>query len=252
MADTNTQQKPRAPDDSDTNTARQGKARRGKTRDAFAFRDFDKGKILQRKFFANLFSNAEACIISAVLTSDAEFLSAIITEYDIEYFYDLRRNELERLAQYKGYLYQYLDLFPRHIIRLERYSKTLADKIASSDENLEARRNQYRRVQFLLEEYKNDCRAVMKLRDKAKIVLEDFGKSSREFFRKKFGKRLTQTRRDRGVTRAEMATELNLSVAAYQHYENGTREPNLITLALIAKTLSTSTDYLLGIELFQL
>ena len=249
MADTNTQQEPRAPDDDtgDTNAARQGKVKRGKTRDAFAFRDFDKGKILQRKFFANLFSRAEACIISAVLTSDEDFLSVIIADYDIDFFYNLRRDELDQLSRYKGYLSQYLDLFPRHISRLERYSKMLADKIASSDENLEIRRNHYRRVQFLLGEYRSDCLAVMDLRKKVQNVLEDFGKNSREFFRKKFGRRLTQVRCSRGVTRAEMAVELNLSVAAYQHYENGTRDPNLITLALIARTLGISADYLLGI-----
>ena len=43
-----------------------------------------------------------------------------------------------------------------------------------------------------------------------------------------------------------MAMRLETSERAYQHYEAGTREPNMINLVALADALNVSLDYLCG------
>ena len=60
-----------------------------------------------------------------------------------------------------------------------------------------------------------------------------------------FCKRLRQTRMDRKLTQQKMADALQLSLNAYQKYEQAEREPSLNCLVKIADILDVSTDYLL-------
>jgi transcriptional regulator with XRE-family HTH domain len=57
---------------------------------------------------------------------------------------------------------------------------------------------------------------------------------------------LKETRLQSGFTQKEMAIRLELSERAYQHYEAGTREPNITYLIAIADILDVSLDYLVG------
>lgn len=60
-----------------------------------------------------------------------------------------------------------------------------------------------------------------------------------------FNKRLREMRVRLALTQQNMADYLNLSLNAYQKYEQGTREPSFETLVMIADIFNTSTDYLL-------
>lgn len=60
-----------------------------------------------------------------------------------------------------------------------------------------------------------------------------------------FPKRLRQQRLARKLTQQQMADALNLSLNAYQKYEQSERSPSLETLIQIADLLDVSTDYLL-------
>ena len=61
-----------------------------------------------------------------------------------------------------------------------------------------------------------------------------------------FNKLLRQTRMERKFTQQKMADKLELSLNAYQKYEQGERCPSLDCLVKIADILEVSTDYLLG------
>lgn len=61
-----------------------------------------------------------------------------------------------------------------------------------------------------------------------------------------FAARLKACRRESKVTQKEMANHLQLSERAYQHYELGTREPNIDTLIALADYFGVSLDYLVG------
>jgi len=57
---------------------------------------------------------------------------------------------------------------------------------------------------------------------------------------------IKEIRKQRKLTQVQMAELLSTSYRAYQHYEAGTREPNIKTLKKIADTLDVTTDYLVG------
>ena len=62
----------------------------------------------------------------------------------------------------------------------------------------------------------------------------------------KFYERLSSLRAEFNVTRAQLASELNVSVRLISYWENGKRECDFDMLIKIADFFSVSIDYLLG------
>lgn len=60
------------------------------------------------------------------------------------------------------------------------------------------------------------------------------------------GDNLKRLREDKGLSMAFVAQHLNLSLGAYQKYENNTRDVSTSTLNAIADFYGVTTDYLLG------
>ena len=60
--------------------------------------------------------------------------------------------------------------------------------------------------------------------------------------------KLQSLRKQKNVSQLEVANYLELSVGAYQNYENGRREANYETLTKLSKFFGVTTDYLLGLE----
>ena len=61
-----------------------------------------------------------------------------------------------------------------------------------------------------------------------------------------FSENLKRYRKEKGFSQKRMAECLLISERAYQHYELGTREPNITTLVKIANMLGVSLDNLCG------
>lgn len=61
-----------------------------------------------------------------------------------------------------------------------------------------------------------------------------------------FSERLKEIREDNDYSRKDLAAAINVSTAAISNYENGNREPDLITLMQISEYLNVSVDYLIG------
>ena len=64
--------------------------------------------------------------------------------------------------------------------------------------------------------------------------------------RNKFAQRLKELRLESGLTRQQLADQLNVSVRLLSYWENGQRECNFDTLITLATLLNSTTDYLLG------
>ncbi len=60
-----------------------------------------------------------------------------------------------------------------------------------------------------------------------------------------FNKRLREIRMEHGFTQQNMADKLELSLNAYQKYEQAERSPSLDCLVKIADIFNVSLDYLL-------
>ena len=64
-------------------------------------------------------------------------------------------------------------------------------------------------------------------------------------FRKAFGVRLKQLRKQHHLAQKELAAKINMSFQQLNKYESGFSVPSSETLIALAKTLNTTTDYLL-------
>lgn len=65
-----------------------------------------------------------------------------------------------------------------------------------------------------------------------------------------FSKRLRELRLSAGLSQQEVSEKLGIRQQSYARYENGKGEPNLDTLAEIAKIFDVSVDFLLGLSMF--
>lgn len=62
----------------------------------------------------------------------------------------------------------------------------------------------------------------------------------------RFSERFKLLRAERHLSQQDLATQLGISKSSVNMYERGEREPNLITLELIADYFNVDLDYLLG------
>lgn len=65
---------------------------------------------------------------------------------------------------------------------------------------------------------------------------------------KELGLRITEYLQKRGMTQRELAINIGMTEAVISRYISGERDPKPDVLANIATALSTTSDYLLGIE----
>ena len=61
-----------------------------------------------------------------------------------------------------------------------------------------------------------------------------------------FSERLTEMRKQRGYTQKHLAELLGISPTRLNYWEKGKREPDVVNILEIAKTLDVSIDYLIG------
>lgn len=60
-----------------------------------------------------------------------------------------------------------------------------------------------------------------------------------------FGNKLRTLIEEQGITQKELASHLNIAPSTVSSYVQNTREPDFVTLKLIAKYFNVSIDYLL-------
>ena len=64
----------------------------------------------------------------------------------------------------------------------------------------------------------------------------------------KFAERLKEARLSKGLTRLQLAEQLQVSLRCISYWETGQRECDFATLMQLATTLDCSADYLLGLS----
>ena len=65
---------------------------------------------------------------------------------------------------------------------------------------------------------------------------------------KVFSEKLKAIRKESGLNQRQVAEKLEISTTCYAGYEQGYRQPDLITLRKICVLFDVSADYLLDIE----
>ena len=62
-----------------------------------------------------------------------------------------------------------------------------------------------------------------------------------------FKERLKELRKEKHLSQAELAKELQVSQRSISSWETGFRQPDFETLEFLAKFFNVTTDYLLGV-----
>ena len=202
-----------------------------KTKNAFAFRDFDSSRILQRPFFKDFHFDANK--------SDAQILKSlsIVTEDSVDSW---ERNLYVIKATYER-LFRFRRLINRHNEnRLDKYNKI---KSKSQDVKI----TELHRPAPVME-YFSASLSVLELMNKFKQLYSEIEKKIQVSYRKEFGTRLRRLRHDLGLTQAKFGDLVQVSPQVFSLYERGEHDVPIHTIIRLAKVLNMSSDQLLGIK----
>ena len=218
-----------------------------KTLNAFAFRDFDGKRILQRPFFRQWRERYQ-------IRTDADD-SDIIHSDSVMIDFIGGGNEKEKLQKAERYNQQLRELcntlvklhkmITRHANkRLEPYRRAVQAKINADDSPF--LQGKIAREQELVLAYLLDiATSIADLQAVAQKRWQDSETNLQAEYRRRFGERLRQARERAGMTRKKFAADCSLSMQQVHYYENGQREPSLTSLKRFARALDVSVDSLL-------
>ena len=202
-----------------------------KTKNAFAFRDFDSTRILQRSFFRDFNFDSDK--------SDAQILESlsIVPEDSIDTW---ERNLYVIKATHERLL-KFRRLINRHNeTRLDKYNKM---KSKSQDVKI---------TELVhpapVMEYFSASLSVLELMNKFKQLYSEIEKKIQVRYRKDFGNRLRLLRKDLGLTQAKFGDLVQVSPQVFSLYERGEHDVPVHTIIRLAKVLDMSSDKILGLK----
>ena len=213
-----------------------------KTKDAFAFRDFDSERILQRNFFIEFDPSAG---------TDEEILSAYDSEQFPEQYLNLSTRIIEaqrgKLRWFNCFVAYYQSFLRRHYERLLKLKSKFAEKfILTVDPSL---KRKYERTDYLLNRYQSIADALQLLREKNRRLSARLLKLYDRQWQKEFGERLRDARRAKGLTQTQLAGLIGeVSRDAIQRYESGVADISSRNLLKVTKILGVSADSLLSLK----
>lgn len=229
-----------------------------KTKNAFAFRDFDADRILQRRFFILQQKWFSEWILPDM--TDEEILQKMgMTDFDS---FEETQDKLEAMEVLIGSVAAYQKHIKRHGDRLTRYARSVEYKITTDDKaDIAALRKRHERATDLSIKYCGAFTAygvtshflggiaVMKvggLCDKIIAQCKELDGKVKAHYRKIFATRLKEARKEMGLTQTDFGFLVGLSQRAISNFENADREPSIAALVKISKRTKRPIDWLLG------
>lgn len=228
-----------------------------KTKNAYALRNFDAKKILQRRWFKNFnlpvdddekvllgFYN----IIENPLENDTPYDSqTVITPIEKSDLKSSNEN-LEIITHLGERTVFYETLLERHITRLNEIKKYYTENFMATEKKIW--KTKALQATELIKLYRAVLNSTTILREKisikVKMLKELFEKDFRQRF---FGSRLKQARKAAGLTQRELAERVGFKTYnSIAQYERGLNDPSLPTLFRIATELKCSADWLLNLK----
>ena len=199
-----------------------------KTKNAFAFRDFDSARILQRPFFKNFYFESDK--------SDTEILDSLSESKKDSV------DTLERKLYVIKAVIERLRAF-RHLI--DRHNKTRLSKY--NKKKSKSKKDKIQRFVPVME-YSNASNNILELINKFEKLYCDIEKKLQEHYRKDFANRLKQARQALGLTQKQLGALIQVSPQAFYLYENGKRDVSVPTIIRLAKVLNMNGNQILGLE----
>ena len=205
-----------------------------KTRDAFAFRNFDYTKILSRRFFKEIFWEF-------YLGSDTEVLAKL--DHSVWDFRQAEKSQ-RRLLEILCYSMKYVIHIKRHIIRLHKIQLQLANKIVEGDKDGKITA-QYDRAKNLVDRYKRIEISCTVLEERIIALRDENEKEIEKEYRVRLAKHLRAGRLRLNLSQGQFAEKAEIAQSEISRYEGGRKSPNLRTLAKLASTLEITIDELI-------
>ncbi|MBQ4494308.1 MAG: helix-turn-helix domain-containing protein [Selenomonadaceae bacterium] len=186
---------------------------------AFAFRDFDRARILTRPFFKSFGFTPEK--------RDTEILQSLKAA-DSDSVDDMEE-KLKTIERLQDKLVDFQHFIGRHQERLNRlkYSERNNDSVVVG----------YLQAVF-------DCVGLMK---KINLLYDTVEKQTQERYRRDFAARLKKARTATGLTQRQLADMVNISPTGFASYEQAKSDPSIPTLIRLAKILKLSENQILGL-----
>lgn len=202
-----------------------------KTKNAFAFRDFDSARILQRPFFKNFYFDSNK--------SDAEILQSLNDAKEDSV--DSWEKSLYAIKAILDCLEKFRHLINRHNEkRLDKYNKN-----KSKSENVKI--TELQRPAPIME-YFSASLSVLELINKFKSLYRETEKKIQLHYRKNFANRLKQIRQDLGLSQRQLGDIIGISPQGFYFYEHGKRDVPVHTIIRLAKALNMNGNQILGLE----
>ena len=202
-----------------------------KTKNAFAFRDFDSSHILQRTFFKNFYFELDK--------SDVEILESLskATEDSV----DSWEKNLYAIKAIHDRLGEFRHLIDRHNEkRLDKYNKK-----KSKSENIKI--TELQRPAPVME-YFSASLSVLELMNKFEKLYYDIEKKIQMRYRKDFANRLKRARQALGLTQKQLGALIRVSPQVFSLYELGKRDIPVHTIIRLAKALNMNGNQILGLK----
>ena len=202
-----------------------------KTKNAFAFRDFDSARILQRPFFKSFYFDTDK--------SDTEILQSLNTTEDSV---DSSEKKLYVIQAILERLRAFRHLIDRHNEnRLNKYNKKKSELKGITITELQ------RPAPVM--EYFSASLSVLELTNKFEKLYSDIEKKLQSRYRTEFANRLKGIRKNIGLTQKQLGALIRVSPEVYSVYERGERRDLPIHMIIrLAKALNMSSDQILGLK----
>lgn len=194
-----------------------------KTRKAFALKDFDEEKILQRPYFKkfNLPNASDAEILEMLQATGDDTIS------EMEQKLNQIKSLFNRVIKFHEFIW-------RHIGRLDKFAIYQAVK--------------YKKVNVSTIEYHTADWSVSNLAGILQGNFYNLEKKIQARYRKQFTANLRKFLKASGLNQKQLGELIHISPQGMSHYAKGDRDMSIPTLARVVKILNISADKLLGIE----
>lgn len=196
-----------------------------KKQNAFALRDFDATRILQRPYFKKF--REEYHIAD---TTDDEILESL-NAADDDSVDDMER-KLKTLKAAHTLLFEFRNLINHHETRLNKYNKQAAENQRGAP----------------MIEYVTADLDAMELSNKFADSYLELEKKIQKKYREEFTARLKEARKQAGLTQKQLAYFVEVSPQVFSRYERGEHDMPIHTVARLAKVLHLSGDQILGLK----
>ncbi len=190
-----------------------------KRRNAFAFRNFDSERILQRPFFREFHFD-----ISKI---DAQILQSLnVADDDSADDMEQKLHTIERVHEK---LIDFNHFIGRHQKRLNR------------------RKYKGKNIDDIVLGYFYASLDCVELAKKISVIYDEVEKKIQQQYRTEFAARLKQARRAAGLTQRQLADMVQISPTGFASYEQAKSDPSIPTLIRLAKILKLNENQLLGL-----